>query len=56
MGERTIDARSGIYAFGAITYEMLASGRVCPMDNTQRLGVTHGWLGAFRAEWAKAAR
>jgi len=27
-----------------------------PMDNTQRLVVAHGWLGALRAEWAKAAQ
>ena len=27
-----------------------------PMENSQRIVVAHGWLGAVRAEWAKGAR
>ena len=44
---------------GHANYDVMDDGRLVlfrPMDNTQRLVVAHGWLGALRAEWAKAAQ
>ena len=44
---------------GHATYDVMPDGRLVlmrPMQSGQSLVVAHGWLGALRAEWAKAAR
>ena len=44
---------------GHAHYDVMPDGRLVlfrPPENAQRLAVAHPWLGARRAEWAKAAR
>ncbi len=44
---------------GHATYDVMPDGRLVlmrPMQGGQSLVVAYGWLGALRAEWAKAAR
>ncbi len=44
---------------GHATYDVMPDGRLVlmrPMQSGQSLVVAYGWLGALRAEWAKAAR
>ncbi len=44
---------------GHAAYDVMPDGRLVlmrPMQSGQSLVVAYGWLGALRAEWAKAAR
>ena len=44
---------------GHASYDVMPDGRLVlmrPMQSGQSLVVSYGWLGALRAEWAKAAR
>ncbi len=44
---------------GHAMYDVMPDGRLVlmrPVESAERLVVTYGWLGALRAEWAKAAR